>query len=334
MGTKGIRPKTYVSYEYIIRVHIKPCLGQVLLRQLQTHELQKFFNGMLESGRQKQDENEEPGLSRATVEKTRTLIKASLNQAVEDGLLIRNAAKATKLPPDTEKKEVVPFTREEAGKFLSSIRSHRMFAAYYLDIFTGIRQGETLGLMWDDIDFEAGNFEIKRELSEFKDEKTGKYTLDFQPPKTPKSRRTIPMTDDIVKVLKSHKAAQNEEKLFFGKAYRNEDLVFCSEDGRRIWPCCFRQQYTSMLKSAGIAHKKPHTMRHTCASLLLEAGEELKNVQELLGHATLAMTADIYSHVLEKSKKKALDKLNGMIEVDLTEQLPVKWRRKAAGKMT
>jgi integrase len=333
MGTKGIRPTTYVSYEYIIRAHIKPTLGWIPLKQLQTQALQKFFNSMRESGRQKMQGSysDKPGLSRRTVEYTRTIIKAALSQAVEEGLLIRNVAAATKLPPDTEKKEVVPFTRGEAEQFLSTARGNRMFASYYMDIFTGTRRGETLGLKWDDIDWKAPNFEIKRELVAIKDETTGKYFLDFQLPKTAKSQRTIPMTEDMVKVLKSHKARQNEEKLFFGQSYHDENLVFCSEDGKRLWPRNFNRQYTSLLKQAGIEHKKPHTMRHTCASLLLEAGEELKNVQELLGHSKMSTTGDIYAHVLEKTKKKALDKLNGMINVDLSE-IPVRHPRKVAGK--
>jgi 5S rRNA maturation endonuclease (ribonuclease M5) len=150
--------------------------------------------------------------------------------------------------------------------------------------------------------------------------------------KSIKSQRTIPMTDDMIKILKAHKAQQNEEKLFFGKAYHDEHLVFCSEDGRRIWPRNFHRQYTSLLKKAGIEHKKPHTMRHTCASLLLEAGEELKNVQEILGHSNIATTADIYSHIRNKTKKKALDKLNRLIKVDVSEQPAIRRRRKAVGK--
>ncbi len=238
-------------------MHIKPNLGQIPLKQLQTHELQRFFTSMLDDGRQKRlpEQPERPmkqGLSRRTVEYTRTIIKAALKQAVEEGLLFRNVAEATKLPPGEDKKEVVPFTAEEASCFLNTAAGNRMFAAYYMDIFTGIRRGETLGLMWDDIDFKAGRFEIKRELVSIKDETTGKYILDFQLPKTVKSRRTIPMTDDIVKVLKSHKAQQDEEQHFFGKSYHDENLVFCSEDGRRIWPRNFNRQYTSLLKSSGL----------------------------------------------------------------------------------
>jgi integrase len=213
MGTKGIRRQTYMSYEYHIRVHIKPTLGQIPLRQLQTNTLQKLFNGMLESGRKNQHEDEDPGLSRGTVMKARKILKAALKQAVEEDLIAKNPVDATKLSPDEGKKEVVPFTPEEAEQFLSTARGSRIFAGYYLNMFAGLRRGEMLGLMWDDIDFKAGTLEIKRELEEVKDEKTGKYILDFQPPKTAKSRRTIPMTKDMVKVLKTHKAQQGHGKV-------------------------------------------------------------------------------------------------------------------------
>jgi integrase len=328
----NLRPTAYQVYDGNLRLHVKPYVGHITLKELQASDLQRLFNNLLKDGRTatEWDKDATPGLALETVSKIRVIVKAALKQAVDNDLIIKNPASATRLPL-AERKEVIPFTREEAEQFLSTARSNRIFAGYYLDIFTGLRRGEMLGLMWDDIDFKAPNFEVKRNLVTIKDEDTGKYFLDFQPPKTAKSRRTIPMTEDLVKVLKSHKARQAAEKLFFGKDYHDENLVFCTEDGHRIWPRNFNRQYACLLKSAGIAYKKPHTMRHTCASLLLEAGEELKNVQEILGHSKIGMTADIYSHVLEKTKKKALDKLNGILHVDLTEQ-PVTRSPKAPGR--
>jgi integrase len=144
-------------------------------------------------------------------------------------------------------------------------------------------KGRRTALEYRGIDFKAGNFEVKRELVTIKDEDTGKYFLDFQSSKTPKSRRTIPMTEDLITVLKSHKAKQNEERLVFGKSYHDEDLVFCSEDGKRLWPRNFNRIFDNMLKKAGVAHKKLHTTRHTFASMLIEDGEDMRNVQKMLG---------------------------------------------------
>ena len=143
-----------------------------------------------------------------------------------------NPVDATTLPP-LVKKEAEAFTKEEAEKFLSTAKGSRMFAGYYLDMFTGMRRGEMLGLMWDDFDCDGAQLRDQAGTGGDTGMTTpGKYHLDFEPPKTPKSQRTIPMTEGMVKVLKSHKARQNEEKLFFGKAYHDEHLVFCSR-GRK-----------------------------------------------------------------------------------------------------
>ena len=255
-----------------------------------------------------------PGLSRRTVEYIRTITKEALTQAVHNNLILKNPVDGTTLPPKI-KKEVVPYSKEESEQFLNSITGHRLFAAYYLAFYTGLRKGEIIGLMWPDIDLNAGNFEVQRELVCIKNMDTGKQYLDFQLPKTPKSQRIIPLTDELVKVLKSHKAKQNEERLFIGKEYHDENLVFCSEAGQRIWPRNFDRQYRSLLKQAGVDHKKFHTTRHTFASLLIEAGEDIRNVQELLGHAVLSTTSDIYSHVMEKTKRKAVEKMSGLLNV-------------------
>jgi integrase len=171
--------------------------------------------------------------------------------------------------------------------------------------------------MWDDFNWKAPNFEVKRELVTIKDETTGKYYLDFQLPKTEKSRRTIPMTEDLVKVLKNHKAKQNQERLFFGAAYHDENLVFCSEDGKRLWPRNFNRIFDNMLERAGIAHKKLHTTRHTFASMMIEDGEDIRNVQEILGHSKMSTTADIYSHVTERTKKKVMNRTQGLLNVQV-----------------
>ncbi len=203
-------------------------------------------------------------------------------------------------------------------RFLNSVVYHRIFAAYYLAFHTGLRMGEILGLMWKDIDFLVDSFEVQRELECIRDE-TGKQHLDFQPPKTQKSQRTIPMTEELVKVLKNHKVKQNKEKLFFGAEYHNEDLVFCTEDGKRIWPRNFDRQYRNLLQQAGVDPKKFHATRHTFASRLIEAGEDIRNIQELLGHVMMSTTSDIYTHVIERSKRKAVEKLSGMYSVKVDE---------------
>ncbi|NLH27815.1 MAG: site-specific integrase, partial [Syntrophomonadaceae bacterium] len=227
---------------------------------------------------------------------------------------------------EEESKEVEPFTKEEVTKFLNSIKSDRLYAAYYLLAMTGARRGEILGLKWSDIeldggktwsdnDLKGGKMHIQRSLCEVQDKETGKLKREFQPPKTKKSNRVFPLLPEMVAILKSHRKRQLEEKLVFGKEYHDEDLIFCSENGQRLWPRNFNRSYARHLKNAGIPHKKLHALRHTFCTLLLEAGEDLKNVQELVGHSRISTTADIYSHVLEKRKKKAIEKLGNILAV-------------------
>jgi integrase len=313
----SLRPNTYQSYEMDLRLHVKPYVGSIRLKDLQAGDLQRLFNNLLKNGRATEWNKEvNPGLSRRTVDYVRTTVKAALSVAVDNDLILKNPAKQTKLPP-AEKKEAVPFTRRESETFLNYVKgiAHRLFAALYLAFCTGLRRGEILGLMWPDIDFEASTLEVKRELVEVRDVDTKKVHLDFGPPKTEKSKRTIPMTENMVKVLKAHLEKQDEERFFYKESYHDENLVFCTEDGRRIWPRNFDRLYTNLLKKAGVDHKKLHTTRHTFASMMIEDGEDIRNVQELLGHAVLSTTADIYSHVAERAKKKAMNRMQDLLNV-------------------
>jgi integrase len=332
----NLRPSTYNSYKMVIRLYLKPHLGDVLLKDLQTNQIQQVLNWLYKEGRQvkktkkKKEQKQPKGLSRRTVELTRTVIKAALDKAVEDDLIIKNPAKGTTLPKE-ERKKVKPFTRDDALKFLEFVEDDRLYAIYYLMFSTGLRRGEALGLKWQDIELaegqqwkdqnlKAAKMHIERSLVEFYDEETGKVVRDFQPPKTSESRRTIPLTSHVVAVLKAHKAKQAEEKLFFGEAYHDEDLVFATEDGKRIWPSNFNEQYTKRLKNAGIDHKNPHSMRHTFCTLLLEEGEDLKVVQELAGHADISTTANIYCDVVDRVKKRAVEKMGAILNAEATQK--------------
>ncbi len=125
------------------------------------------------------------------------------------------------------------------------------------------------------------------------------------------------MTPAIVKVLKAHMEKQDEERFFFKESYHDENLVFCSEDGKRIWPRNFQRTYDSMLKKAGVQHKKFHTTRHTFATMLLEDGADMRYAQELLGHSMMSTTANTYTHATEKAKKKVVDQMAGLLNVQV-----------------
>jgi integrase len=182
----NLRPSTYNSYKMVIRLYLKPHLGDVLLKDLQTNQIQQVLNWLYKEGRQvkktkkKKEQKQPKGLSRRTVELTRTVIKAALDKAVEDDLIIKNPAKGTTLPKE-ERKKVKPFTRDDALKFLEFVEDDRLYAIYYLMFSTGLRRGEALGLKWQDIELaegqqwkdqnlKAAKMHIERSLVEFYDE--------------------------------------------------------------------------------------------------------------------------------------------------------------------
>lgn len=308
-----LRKTTFGSYETMVNTYIKPAIGSIPLKQIQPNTLQSFYAYLLESRRKKGA----GGLSPRMVHYAHALIHGALKQAVREGLIIRNPADAVELPK-MKKRDIEPLTREEISAFLEAIKGDRLFAAFCLALKTGLRRGEILGLRWKDIDFKEKKLHVRQILVEARNPSGGKkVALVFQEPKTKKSQRTIPLTDDLIKLLKAHKAKQNEEKLIFGKNYQDHGLVFCGEDGRPIWPRNFLRRFTALQKKAGIKHRRIHDLRHTFATLLLAEGEELKNVQELLGHEKISTTADIYTKVLEESKRRAVSKLDAIIKISV-----------------
>ncbi len=298
-----LRPTTLANYSTAIRAYVLPALGSVPLRQLTPAALQGLYNAL--SAR---------GLSARTVRLVHVVLNASLKQAVKNGLLVRNPAEATE-PPKVKRAGVRALSREEVEAFLKAAKEDRLYAAFALALKTGLRRGEILGLKWEDVDFEKGTLKVSRALVEAKDPETGKTRLYFQEPKTEKSKRVIPLTRDLVALLKAHKARQNEERLYFGGAYEDGGLVFCTELGKPIWPRNLLRTFHRLLKKAGLEHHRLHALRHTFATLLLASGEELKNVQELLGHEKISTTADVYAEVLEEAKRKAVSKLDAFLKV-------------------
>ena len=310
---KRIRRSTWESYEMMIRLHIKPALGHMFLRNLQRHHLQKLIDHLYESGRV----DGGGGLSARSVEIAAIVLKSALKLAVRDGLIARNPADGLELP-EKDEREVQPFTREEAIAILNAAKDNRLFAAYYLDLRTGARRGELLGFKWEDIDRARMVIHVRRQLLQVL-QPTGsrtKYALDFGPPKTKKSQAALPLSPGTLAVLEAHRAAQDKEREFFGKAYQDHGLIFCTPDGRPIWPRNFNRQYRAILRAAGVPYRKLHALRHTTATLLIEDGEELRVVQELLRHKSITTTANIYVHVLDKLKKRADERLDRILPVD------------------
>ncbi|MGB9866851.1 MAG: tyrosine-type recombinase/integrase [Bacillota bacterium] len=296
----SLRPTTFDSYEAMVRCHLKPAIGHIPLKDLRPEHLQRLYNDELAEG-----------TSPRTVRYIHAVIHQALRQAVKNQLVGRNVAEATTLPAE-ERKEIHPLTLEQVNQLLASIQQDRLYPAILLELATGLRRGELLALRWQDVDLRAGTLTVRRNLVRIRNHDGGgaKTRLVFQEPKTPQSRRTIPIPEDVVAELKRHKARQNQEKLLLGQAYQDNDLVFCLEDGRPLDPRNFTRHFDALLEKAGLPHIRFHDCRHTFATALLELGEHPKVVQHILGHSRIAMTLDTYSHASLDLEKRAMARLN------------------------
>jgi len=287
-----VRESTFSRDQYLIRNHIKPGLGRLKLANLNAMHLQRLYRDRLDSG-----------LSGSTVQKVHHALHKALSQAVRWNLIPRNPAGAVKAPA-TSAKEMHPLSAHEAQRLLEAARDDRLEAVYVLALHTGMRRGELLGLKWEDVDLEGSIVRVSRTLARTENGKR----LALWEPKTKKSRRTVRLTPRAVEVLRRHRARQAEEKLKAGSVYQDQGLVFAGKAGNLINPSNLRQRsFAPLLKRAGLPRITFHDLRHTCASLLFQKNVHPKIVQELLGHASVAITLDTYSHMLPGMGGEAAD---------------------------
>jgi integrase len=277
------RQSTYDRDTNLVNNHIQPVLGALKLKKLNSTHVQSFCRDRLDAG-----------LSGSTVHKMHDILRRGLAQAVEWHLVPRNVAEAVK-PPRPAPKEMKALSADEARRLLESAGEDRLEALYVLAIHTGMRQGELLALRWQDVDLENAVASVRRTLTR----SGGKVVLGE--PKTKKSRRSIRLTPQAVEALRKHLRRQLRDIEILGDHYQDQGLVFTTGTGAPINPSNLRQRsFAPLLKRVGLPHMRFHDLRRTCATLLLSRGVHPKFVQELLGHATIAITLDTYSHVMPR----------------------------------
>jgi integrase len=276
----SVKPSTFESYERMIRNHIKPALGHKKLKVLAPDHVQYFYQAKLDAG-----------LAPGTVRLMHGILHKALEHAVKWGAVPRNVCKAT-TPPKPNPEEIRPLDAEQARQFLEVARGDRLEALYVLAVTAGLRIGELLGLRWHDVDLDSADLRVRRTKS------TAKSGPTFTAPKNGKGR-SIKLTRHAVEALSSHRATQNAERLKAGSLWEDNGLVFATHGGKPLDSHnVARTSFKPLLKKAGLPDIRFHDLRHTCATLLLSQGHHPKLVQELLGHASVAMTLDRYSHVL------------------------------------
>ncbi len=212
-------------------------------------------------------------------------------------------------PPKPVHKQPRPLTEEEVGQLLEAVKDDRLYALWAMAIVTGMRRGELLALRWEDVDLDKGVVTVNRSLQYLESQH-----LVFQDLKTQKSRRQIPIPQSVVAVLRQHKVRQLEERLKLGH-WEAGSLVFTNTMGRPIIPTELSKYFKRLVRKANLPDIRFHDLRHTTATLLLRKGVHPKVVQERLGHATINITLDIYSHVMPDLQREATEKLEALEHV-------------------
>lgn len=206
------------------------------------------------------------------------------------------------------------------SKYLGILKENRLYAAFLLDLITGLRRGELIGLQWKDLNMQTGALKIRRQITRIEKE-NGKSSLEYAPLKTPASYRTIMLPSVALNELKAHRKRQAAEELVAGSKYnREEGLIFCTPLGGKLDTRYLYRVHCKALEDADLEHTAFHDLRHSCATLLLQAGENIKTIQNLLGHSDIETTLNCYSHVLEEMKLSAADKLDSIFTEVLTPQ--------------
>jgi integrase len=291
----SVRPKTLKTYDYIVNLHIEPELGKKVLTKLSPQDVQRFMNEKLKSG-----------LSARTVRHINDTLRCALNVALRWGLVSRNVATLVG-SPRIQRKEIRSFTPDEARIFLKTIKGDRLEALFSVALSLGLRQGEALGVRWQDIDFEARTLRVSYAIQRIE----GK--LQMVEPKTERSRRILPLPETVLSALRTHRSRQLEERLSLGSHWQETGLVFTSTIGTPLEPRNVVRKFHALLKKGELPHFRFHDLRHACASLLLAQGVPARTVMEILGHSQISLTMNTYAHVMPAMKQDAMDLMESIL---------------------
>jgi integrase len=291
---------TYRDHERNVRLHLKPVIGRVLLKDLTKMEVQRLLNA-----------KSKEGYSPRTVRYIHTTLSKALTQAVDWDLVPKNVASWVKLPKQKRKKRET-LSAKNVGAFFAAASEDRLGALYVLAVTSGLRPGELLALAWEDVDLEAGALYVRRSVSE---DEGGPVIREET--KTSAGRR-LELLPVAVEALKKHRLRQNEEWLRYRGLWCDLGLVFPSTTGTIMRRNnLHRLSYKPLLRRAGLLDIRLYDLRHTFATLMFENKEQLKLVSEMLGHASVKQTADTYTHVSPTMHREAAMRLNNFLSEHL-----------------
>jgi integrase len=235
-------------------------------------------------------------------------LRRALSDAVKQGLVARNVASLVS-PPRFDRYEAQTLTVEQAERLLEVAHGSHLDALLILALTTGMRRGELLALRWDDVDFKQSLVSVHRTMT-----RVGGYGYVEGEPKTRSSRRRIVLPGVALEALKDHRERQAQVQLKVGETWQDKGLVFCDGSGRFFSPDVVLYRFGKLLREVGLPHMRFHDLRHSAATILLVAGVHPKVVQERMGHSTIAMTLDVYSHVLPSMQQEAAGKIDDLFK--------------------
>jgi integrase len=295
VAARRVRASTLYNYRLYIKRDIVPALGGKRLEKLTARDVRLFLAQLLDAG-----------AGARTVQYVHSTLRAALEDATRDEVINRNVARLVRAPrPIVEERQ--PLTVEQARLLLQSAHEHRLYAMFVVFVLLGMRRSEVLGLRWPDVDLDAEALHVRNTLHR---QASGLVLL---PPKTRRSRRTIPLPAPMVKVLRAHLAIQEQERTKAGADWHETGHVFTTLIGTPLDPRNTTRAFQQQCETAGVPTVPLHALRHTCVSLLLSLGESPRLVMEIVGHSALEMTMNVYGHVDLDSRRDALGRLASLI---------------------
>lgn len=297
--TGNLKDRTRTMYSGYIDSRIKPNLGAVKLYALDSPTIQAFYNAL-----QRPTDGSKP-LSPKTIKNIHGVLHKALKQAVEIGYIRVNPSESCKLPR-TEKPDIAPLTDEQIKAFVSAVQGHPFETLFLTALFTGMRQGELLGLSWENVDLNAGTILIDRQMQ------IVDHEYKIVTTKSSKPRRIMPAAF-VMQQFRRQKIKQAEWRLAAGEVWEDSGLVFTNEIGHHLARETVYSNFKTIVKGIGRPDARFHDLRHTYAVSSLRAGDDIKTLQDNLGHYTASFTLDVYGHVIDEMKKASAERMGAFI---------------------
>ena len=281
------------------RLYVLPYIGDKKLKDLCPTDVRVLYNKLVQRG-----------LSENTIKNTRTVLHSSLQQAMNDGIVKKNVSSKIPIPHSLKPtKEIHPLSDEEIAVFLDAIRDYYWGPLFFIDLFTGLRKSEIIGLTWDCVDFDKQTIYVYRQLRLME----GKGVYEFTEPKNKKPRMVYP-PQCVFDMLRFVQRRQAEQKLQLGELWSNpNDFVFTQENGSHTTHKGIFAAFKKIVKKMGIPNTRLHDLRHTFATVSIQNGADPKTVSEMLGHATVEFTLDVYTHMTDTSARKAAKAMDNYV---------------------